>query len=45
MPTSFAGEAVYLFTIYGKNEQGDLSSDEKKYFRQVLERLHDRYKK
>ena len=39
-----AGEAVYLFTIYGKNEQTDLSPDEKKVFRQVLQRLHDRYK-
>ena len=38
------GEAVYLFTLYGKNEQSDLSPDEKKVFRQVLTRLHDRYK-
>jgi len=38
------GEAVYLFTLYGKNEQSDLSPDEKKVFRQVLERLHNRYK-
>ncbi len=38
------GEAVYLFTLYAKNEQSDLSSDEKKVFRQVLERLHRRYR-
>ena len=37
------GEAVYLFTIYGKNEQSDLSSDEKKVFREVLHRLRKRY--
>jgi len=39
-----AGEAVYLFTLYGKNAQSDLSSDEKKVFRQVLEQLHKRYR-
>jgi hypothetical protein len=39
-----AGEAVYLFTLYGKNEQSDLSPDEKKVFRQVLERLQKSYK-
>ncbi len=38
------GEAVYLFTLYGKNEQSDLSPEEKKVFRQVLERLQRRYK-
>src|SRR5882672_9226395 len=29
-----AGNAVYLFTLYRKNEQSDLSADEKKVFRQ-----------
>jgi len=38
------GAAVYLFTLYGKNEQSDLTPDEKQVFRQVLERLHERYK-
>ena len=33
-----AGEAVYFFTLYGKNEQADLTPDEKKVFRQVLDR-------
>jgi hypothetical protein len=33
------GDAVYLFTLYGKNEQSNLTSDEKKCFRQVLQRL------
>jgi hypothetical protein len=37
------GQVVYLFTFYGKNEQSDLTPDEKKIFRQVLERLHRRY--
>lgn len=37
------GQAVYLFTLYGKNEQSDLTSDEKKIFRQVLERLRQQY--
>jgi hypothetical protein len=37
------GEALYLFTLYRKNEQGDLSADEKKVFREVLKRLHARY--
>ena len=35
------GQAVFLFTLYGKNEQSDLSADEKKRFRQVLERLRE----
>jgi len=38
-----SGAAVFLFTAYGKNEQSDFSADEKKVFRQVLKRLHDRY--
>src|SRR5690349_16719232 len=29
-----SGETVYLFTLYGKNEQSDLAPDEKKVFRQ-----------
>jgi hypothetical protein len=38
------GDAVYLFTLYAKNEQSDLTPDEKKVFRQVLERLRGRYR-
>jgi RelE toxin of RelEB toxin-antitoxin system len=38
-----AGEAVYLFTLYAKNEQSDLSADEKRVFRQVLERVRARH--
>jgi hypothetical protein len=37
------GDAAYLFTLYQKNEQSDLGPDEKKVFRQVLDRLHRRY--
>jgi len=37
-------EAIYFFTLYGKNQQSDLSPDEKKVFRQVLQRLHERYR-
>lgn len=37
-----SAEAVYLFTLYGKNEQSDLTADEKKVFRQVLERVRRR---
>lgn len=37
------GEAIYLFTLYGKNQQSDLSTDEKKFFRQILRRLHEQY--
>jgi len=33
------GEIVYLFTIYSKNEQSDMTPDEKVVFRRVLERL------
>ncbi len=36
-------DVVYLFTLYGKNEQTDLTPDEKKIYRQVLERLRGRY--
>src|SRR5438477_2275439 len=39
-----AGQAVYLFTIYGKNEQSDLTPDEKKLFRRVLLQLQAKYK-
>ena len=39
-----AGDAVYFFTLYGNNEQADLSADEKKVYRQVLHRLHERYR-
>lgn len=39
-----AGGAVYLFTLYGKNEQSDLLPDEKKFFKQVLQRLQASYK-
>jgi hypothetical protein len=37
------GTAVYLFTVYGKSEQSDLSATEKKVFRQILERLKASY--
>ena len=33
---------IYLFTLYGKNEQADLTSDEKRFYRQVLQRLRGR---
>ena len=39
------GEAVYLFTLYGKNEQSDLSQAEKKVFGQVLDRLRKHHKR
>ena len=39
-----AGQSVYLFTFYGKNEQSDLAPDEKRVFRQVLARLHHQHK-
>ena len=39
-----SGEVAYLFTLYAKNEQADLTPDEKKVFRQVLERLRARYR-
>jgi len=38
------GEAVYLFTLYGKNEQSDLSSAEKKFFKEILQRLQASYR-
>src|SRR5690349_14371816 len=37
------GQAAYLFTVYGKNEQADLTQDEKVVFSRVLARLHRRY--
>ena len=37
------GDVIYLFTLYGKNEQSDLQPEEKKIFRQVLGRLRERY--
>src|SRR5258707_10228382 len=37
------GEVVYLFTLYAKNEQSDLTPDEKEIFRKVLLRLRARY--
>jgi hypothetical protein len=37
------GEVVYLFTVYGKNEQSDLAADEKAVFTKVLERLRKTY--
>ncbi|HEX4795712.1 MAG TPA: type II toxin-antitoxin system RelE/ParE family toxin [Humisphaera sp.] len=37
-----SGEAIYLFTLYGKNEQSDLTTDEKNFFRKVLNRLRGR---
>ena len=38
------GEAVYLFTLSGKNEQSDLTPDEKRAFRRVLQRLQEMYR-
>ena len=38
------GSAIYLFTLYGKNQQSDLTADEKKVFRTVLERLQNLYR-
>ena len=38
------GEAVYLFTLYGKNDRSDLTPEEKRVFRQVLERLRKLHK-
>ena len=37
-------DVVYLFTLYMKNEQSDLTADEKKVFRQVLQRLQAYHK-
>jgi hypothetical protein len=37
-------QAVFLFALYGKNEQSDLSADEKSIFRRVLDRLRASYK-
>jgi mRNA-degrading endonuclease RelE of RelBE toxin-antitoxin system len=39
-----AGDVVYLFTVYGKNEQSDLLPEEKRTFRQVLEQLQRRHR-
>ena len=39
-----AGEAVYFFTVYGKSQQADLLPDEKKVFREVLDRLARMYR-
>jgi hypothetical protein len=38
-----AGATVYFFTLYGKNQQSDMTPDEKSVFRKVLARLHQRY--
>ena len=38
------GQAVYFFTLYGKNEQSDLKPDEKRVFRRVLQRLQEIYR-
>jgi hypothetical protein len=32
-------DVVYLFTLYGKNDQADLTADEKRAFRKILDRL------
>lgn len=37
-------DAIYLFTIYGKNEQVDLLPSEKQVFRQILDRLRERHR-
>jgi hypothetical protein len=39
------GEVVYLFTLYGKNEQADISRDEKRVLSQVLARLYEKYRR
>jgi hypothetical protein len=36
-----AGETVYLFTLYAKNERTDISPEEKKLYRQTLQRLQE----
>ena len=36
-----SADTVYLFTLYTKNQQADLSPEEKKTVRQVLQRLHE----
>ena len=40
-----AGDSVYFFTVYGKNERTDMAQDEKKLFREVLGRLQASYQK
>jgi hypothetical protein len=35
-----SANAVYMFTLYAKNEASDLAADGKKVFRSVLERLY-----
>ena len=39
-----AGEAIYFFTVYGKTQQSDLLPEEKKVFRDVLDRLTRMYR-
>jgi len=39
-----AGEAIYFFTVYGKTQQSDLLPEEKKVFREVLDRLTRMYR-
>jgi hypothetical protein len=36
-----AGEAVYLFDIYAKNDKSDLSRSDKLYFAGVLKKLDE----
>ena len=36
-----AGEAVYLFDIYAKNDKSDLSRADKQYFTDVLKKLNE----
>jgi hypothetical protein len=36
-----AGEAVYLFDIYAKNDKSELSQADKHYFADVLKKLHE----
>lgn len=33
------GERLYFIIIYGKNEQEDISNEEKAYFKQLLEKI------
>ena len=34
-------EKIYLIVLYSKNEQEDLSSDEKKFLRKLIETLKE----
>ena len=40
-----AADFVYLFTLYRKNERSDLTGEERRVFRQVLERLQTHHQR